>query len=89
MLLGNRNLNPGKADGILGRHTYVLQEEKLMNTNTRIGLLTVATIIGCFLASCTSPTSYDVILRSGTIYDGSGEKPYTGDVALSGDKIPH
>jgi N-acyl-D-amino-acid deacylase len=31
--------------------------------------------------------SYDVILRGGTIYDGSGEKPYTGDLAISGDQI--
>jgi N-acyl-D-amino-acid deacylase len=28
-----------------------------------------------------------VILRSGTIYDGSGEKPYTGDVAFNDDII--
>ena len=58
-----------------------------MNTNRRIGLLTVTTVICCFLASCTSPTLYDVILRSGTIYDGSGEKPYTGDAAFSDDII--
>jgi len=58
MLLGIRNLKPGKSDGILGRHAYVLQEEKLMNTNTRIGLLTVATIICCFLASCTRRRLY-------------------------------
>ena len=31
--------------------------------------------------------AYDVILRGGTIYDGSGEKSYTGDVAISGDMI--
>ena len=58
-----------------------------MNTNRRIGLLTVATIICCFLASCRSPALYDVILRSGTIYDGSGEKPYVGDVAFNDDMI--
>ena len=30
---------------------------------------------------------YDVILRGGTIYDGSGGKPFTGDVAIQGDRI--
>lgn len=30
---------------------------------------------------------YDVILRHGTIYDGSGRKPILGDVALKGDRI--
>lgn len=30
---------------------------------------------------------YDVIIRGGTIYDGSGGAPYTGDVAIRGDRI--
>ncbi len=39
------------------------------------------------LAACAAPPEYDVILRAGTIYDGSGEKPYVGDLAISGDVI--
>ena len=31
--------------------------------------------------------SYDVLIRGGTIYDGSGGAPYVGDVAIKGDKI--
>jgi len=34
-----------------------------------------------------APLSYDIILRGGTIYDGSGEPPYIGDVAFTGDAI--
>ncbi|HEV7659727.1 MAG TPA: D-aminoacylase [Allosphingosinicella sp.] len=30
---------------------------------------------------------YDVVIRGGTIYDGSGGAPYRGDVAISGDRI--
>jgi N-acyl-D-amino-acid deacylase len=30
---------------------------------------------------------YDVVIRGGTIYDGSGNKPVVGDVALRGDSI--
>jgi N-acyl-D-amino-acid deacylase len=30
---------------------------------------------------------YDLILRGGTIYDGSGDKPFVGDVAVRGDRI--
>lgn len=30
---------------------------------------------------------YDLILRGGTIYDGSGAAPYEGDVAIRGDRI--
>ena len=32
-------------------------------------------------------TQYDVVIRGGTIYDGSGSKPIVGDVALRGDSI--
>ena len=31
--------------------------------------------------------NYDVIIRNGTIYDGSGKKPFVGDVAIQNDSI--
>jgi N-acyl-D-amino-acid deacylase len=58
-----------------------------MKLNRLITTLTVSTFVSCFVAACTSPVSYDVILRGGSIYDGSGEKPYIGDVAFDGDRI--
>jgi N-acyl-D-amino-acid deacylase len=39
------------------------------------------------LALAASPKTYDLILRGGTIYDGSGGKPYVSDVAVNGDRI--
>ncbi len=30
---------------------------------------------------------YDIIIKNGTVVDGSGNKPYTADVAILGDKI--
>ena len=40
------------------------------------------------LAGCaTTAPRYDVVIRNGTIYDGSGGAPYVGDVAISGDRI--
>ena len=32
-------------------------------------------------------TEYDIIIRNGTIYDGRGGSPFTGDVALANDTI--
>ena len=32
-------------------------------------------------------TEYDVVIRGGTIYDGSGSAPFSGDVAIRGDMI--
>lgn len=32
-------------------------------------------------------SKYDLILRNGTLYDGSGSPPYQGDIAIRGDAI--
>ena len=42
------------------------------------------------LASCAAtppPQAADIMLRGGTIYDGSGSTPSAGDVAIKGDRI--
>ncbi len=50
----------------------------------RLGIL-----IGSFIliTACTAPTEYDIVIRHGTIYDGSGSPPFIGDVAIDGDQI--
>ncbi|GIS74891.1 MAG: hypothetical protein CM1200mP12_06100 [Gammaproteobacteria bacterium] len=30
---------------------------------------------------------YDLIIKNGTVYDGTGEKPFFADVAIKGNKI--
>lgn len=37
--------------------------------------------------SASEAPAYDVVIRGGTIYDGSGEPGYVGDVAIKGDRI--
>src|SRR6476659_5688308 len=39
------------------------------------------------ISAAPPPASYSILIRGGTIYDGSGEAPFVGDVALKGDKI--
>ncbi len=39
------------------------------------------------VAACGAPQEYDVVIRNGTIYDGSGGAPYQGDVGIEGDRI--
>ncbi len=39
-----------------------------------------------FLA-CVAEKQYDLVLRNGLIYDGSGLPPFVGDIAVNGDKI--
>lgn len=41
-----------------------------------------------FFASCgEKPIEYDILIKNATIYNGSGEKPIVGLVAINGDKI--
>ncbi|MFV1980531.1 MAG: amidohydrolase family protein [Rhodothermia bacterium] len=37
--------------------------------------------------SCTPTPQFDVVIRGGTIYDGSGDLPFVGDVAINADTI--
>src|SRR3954469_4494672 len=50
-------------------------------------LAPVALLAWLFGASAAPRPAYDVVIRGGTIYDGSGRAPYVGDVAISGDRI--
>lgn len=45
-------------------------------------------MLGCLLMfACSKPVKYDVILRNGIIYDGRGQEPIAGDVAMNGDTL--
>jgi N-acyl-D-amino-acid deacylase len=39
------------------------------------------------LVSCTPRSEFDLILRNGTIYDGSGSPSFVGDIAINADTI--
>ena len=61
----------------------------------RVRLHTALCFAGAALASAACATSpddkvaHDLILRNGTVYDGSGRAPYRGDVAIDGDRIAY
>src|SRR5258707_66643 len=50
-------------------------------------LAPVALLAWLFGAAAAPRPAYDIVIRGGTIYDGSGASPYVGDVAISGDRI--
>jgi N-acyl-D-amino-acid deacylase len=49
--------------------------------------LTIAVAGFAIVSAAPRPLSYSVLIRGGTIYDGSGGVPYVGDVGIQGDKI--
>jgi len=52
-----------------------------------MSLLILLSCAGKKAPQTTRQTHYDVIIRNGTIYDGSGSEPYVGDVGITGDHI--
>ena len=39
--------------------------------------------------ACSSPAEHELVLRGGTVYDGSGDIPFIGDIAIDDDTISH
>jgi N-acyl-D-amino-acid deacylase len=57
---------------------------------------TCVSLLLCWAISATAaaaPTKgaseYDVVIRGGTVFDGSGDAPFQGDVAIQGDRIAY
>ena len=46
-----------------------------------------AALLGSSIAHGADAPAYDLLIRDGAIYDGSGGEAYRGDIAISGDKI--
>jgi N-acyl-D-amino-acid deacylase len=59
----------------------------LNSINIRIAILIVSLLLFSTGASAQSPPTYDVLIKGGTVYDGSGDKPIKADVAIQGDRI--
>lgn len=59
-------------------------------TQTLLFLTCLATLAGCVSQQQSvedDERTYDVIIRDGRIYDGSGSAPFRGDIAIDGDTI--
>ena len=52
-----------------------------MKTKLMFLLLTI------IISSCSAPTNYDILIKNGTIADGSGNATYVGHVGINADTI--
>lgn len=44
-------------------------------------------LLGCAGHATRAPTDFDIIIKNGTVYDGSLNAPYVADIGILGDKI--
>ena len=47
----------------------------------------IAVAVGILAAACSPAPQYDVVIRHGTVYDGTGGAPVVEDLAIQGDRI--
>jgi len=50
-------------------------------------LVVLISFVTLAMTACSAATEYDIIIRNGTLYDGSGGNPIVGDVAIQGDTL--
>jgi len=51
------------------------------------GLVSILSLVCLVATACAPSPQYDLVIRNGTIYDGSGSAGFVGDVAINGDEI--
>lgn len=56
----------------------------LLRCRTLFSLLFALLLVSC---GSNDVTRHDLVIRNGTLYDGSGGAPYQGDIAIDGDRI--
>lgn len=44
-------------------------------------------LMSLLFMACTLPKTYDVLIKNGQIYDGSGKKSFSGDIAINADTV--
>jgi N-acyl-D-amino-acid deacylase len=50
-------------------------------------ILLAAALVAAAGPALAAAPAHDVVIRHGTIYDGSGAKPFAGEIAIDGDRI--
>jgi N-acyl-D-amino-acid deacylase len=50
-------------------------------------VLPVLSLVGLVAVGCRTVPEFDVVIRGGTIYDGTGAPPIVGDLGIRGDRI--
>jgi len=68
---------------------YEMNLEALRRLIRNCAVFAAAASAAAGSAWAASPQVHDVVIRNAAIYDGSGAKPYAGEIAIDGDRIAY
>ena len=60
-----------------------------MQATVRWNLVVLAALCAASAAAEPAKTQHDTVIRNGLIFDGSGQPPFKGDIAIDGDRIAY
>ena len=64
--------------------------DRSLPAGARVVPIVALVVVSAVVAACDGierTTTADLLLRSGTVHDGSGREPFVADVAIAGDRI--
>jgi N-acyl-D-amino-acid deacylase len=61
----------------------------MMQATVRWNLVVLAALCAASAAAEPAKTQHDTVIRNGLIFDGSGQPPFKGDIAIDGDRIAY
>ena len=60
---------------------------KMAKTTAAVAVAGALPYLGCSDGRESADTAFDVIVKGGTVYDGTLSKPIVADIGIEGDKI--
>jgi N-acyl-D-amino-acid deacylase len=77
-----------EISGLATEETKVIHRSRI-RVFPIISVLAATLSLGTTVVSAAATTVHDVVIRNAVIYDGSGGKPFAGEVAIDGDRIAY
>jgi N-acyl-D-aspartate/D-glutamate deacylase len=74
----------GRLKKTTGRGMFM---HKVFSTSTMLAILLFGGGLSVLTAGCSSTENYDILIKGGTVYDGTKSEPRVTDIGIRGDRI--
>ena len=77
----------GAGEQVPGRHAPLVRQLRIIRGTMPRQVRNAGLLLLTLVIACGTTTEHDVVIRGGTVYDGSGAGGIVQDVAIDGDRI--